>query len=567
MTNKQIARTFKLTADLIELTGGNSFRARAFAAGGRTVDNLEQPAADLVASGDLTAVQGIGRGLATDIEALLATGSFDTLDQLLAAVPPGLLDVLRLKGLGPKRARILWTGLGITSLDDLEEAALTGRISDLDGFGKKSEEKLLEQIKTLRGYMRQRHHASALGAVEPVLVSLRESEGVERAEPAGGLRRCDEVLSEAELVVAGDRAVIDSILEGYSSPAGDAVAGTMGERIARVLPDGLPLIVHLTPITTFDSVWWRRTGSEQHVAAFEREHQVPAGVASEAAIYERASMDWIPPELRENRGELEAARLADIPELIEVGDLKGTVHNHTTASDGAHTLREMADAARAMGYEYLGLCDHSQSLVIANGLTVDRLRKQGDEIRALNEELLHDGGPPFRILHGSEVDIMGDGSLDFPDDVLAELDLVVASVHTRFGMSEREATERIIRAVEHPLVDILGHPTGRLLLRRDGYPVDHDAIIEACARYNVAIELNANPYRLDVDWRFIRKATTQGVSIAINPDAHSIDELRYVQHGVAVARKGWLTAEQCLNARTSEEFVAWLVARRADRAD
>ena len=267
--------------------------------------------------------------------------------------------------------------------------------------------------------------------------------------------------------------------------------------------------------------------------------------------------------MREDDGELDAAADDTLPQLITVGDLRGTLHNHSTYSDGAHTLRQMAEAARAMGLEYFGVCDHSRSLQIANGLSIERLREQAEEVRALNAAFAADGGPPFRIFHGSECDILRDGSLDYPDDVLAELDFVVASIHSHFNMTEDEATERLIRAAEHPHVAILGHLTGRLLLSREGYPVDHSRVIAACAAHGVAIEVNANPYRLDIDWRYVREATAQGVPIAINPDAHAIDGLEDVQWGVAVARKGWLTPAQCLNAKSADDFAAWLSARPA----
>jgi DNA polymerase (family X) len=559
MTNKQISRTLKLASSLIEITGGNAFRARAYAGAARAVDGLDEAVTALIATDGLRELRGIGSGIAGDIEALVETGSFDTLDQLLAAVPPGLLDVLRVKGLGPKRARTLWTELGVTSLDALEEMALTGRIAALAGFGKKTEETLLAEVRRLREYLQQRHYFHAVEAVQPVLDALRASGAASRAAAAGDLRRRAEIVSALEVVAAGEPDALRAALESVASPAGDG-------DLRFTLPDGLPLAVHACDAASFPATLWRRSGSAAHVSAFEDRFGAPLAAESEEAIYEAAGLAFIPPELREGGDELDAAASDRIPQLIEVGDLRGTVHNHTTASDGAHTLREMAGAARAMGYQYLGVCDHSQSLVIANGLTVDRLRRQGDEIRALNEEIARDGGPPFRILHGTECDVMPDGSLDFPDDVLAELDLVVASIHTRFGMTEQEATERLIRAVQHPLVDILGHMTGRLLLRREGYPVDHDAVIEACAASGVSIELNANPYRLDMDWRFVRRAAEAGVMISINPDAHSTEELRYVEFGVSVARKGWLTASQCLNALPLDRFEAWLAGRRAAAA-
>lgn len=559
MTNKEIARTLKLTANLIELAGGNDFRARAFDHAARRIEALERPAAEMAATGELTRLQGIGRGIAEDVREIIETGRFSELEELLAAIPPGLTDVLRIKGLGPRKVRALWQALGITTLDDLEEMALRGRIASLAGFGKKSEEKILAELRRVRAYLGQRHYATAVHALDPLMEALRGSGGVERAEPAGGLRRGNEVLSRIELVVAGDRDPLYSLLSEHARPAaepGDAF-------FTGSLPDGLPLVVHYADAQDFPLVWWRKTGSEAHLAAFEKAYEVMARPPSESAIYRAAGLPFVPPELREGADELEAAAQHRIPSLIEVADLRGTLHNHTTASDGVNSLREMAAAARAMGYQYIGIADHSRSLAIANGLSIERLRRQADEVRALNETFACDGGPRFRIFHGSECDILADGSLDYPDAVLAELDFVVASIHTGFAMTEDAATERLLRAVEHPLVDIVGHLTGRLLLRREGYPVDHLAVIEACNRHGVAIEINAHPYRLDMDWRYIREATSRGVPIAINPDAHSVEELRFVRWGVTAARKGWLTAAQCLNALTADAFAQWLARRRA----
>lgn len=556
MTNKLIARRLKQTADLIELTGGNAFRARAYASAGRTVDRMEEAVLQLVEQGGLTGTQGIGKGIAADIEALVRTGSFETLDELIETIPPGLLDVLRVKGLGPKKARALWTELGVTSLDDLEEVAVTGRIAELDGFGKKSQESILTNVEQLKTYRARRRYYEALGTVAPLVGALRETEGVERAEVAGELRRALETIGTADIAVAGDEAAIAGVLKRF------APHGGWSEGVFEGTADGLALRVHPLPYDDFAARWWRLTGSDAHVEEFEQKYGTPSG-DTEESIYERAGLAFVPPELREGTGELEAAASGALPELVTLDDLRGTIHNHSTYSDGAHTLRQMAEAARALGLEYFGVCDHSRSLAIANGLSIERLVAQGEEVRTLNAEFASDGGPPFRIFHGTECDILPDGSLDFPDEVLAGLDLVVASIHQRFNMTEDEATERIVRAVSNPHVDVLGHVTGRLLLSREGYPVNHRRVIDACAEHGVAIELNANPYRLDMDWRWIREATAQGVLIAVNPDAHSIDGLEDVQWGLAVARKGWLTPAQCLTCLPADDFAAWLERRRA----
>lgn len=556
MTNKLIARRLQLAADLIELTGGNAFRARAYAGAARRIDRLEEAALQLAAQGTLQEVAGVGAGIARDVEQILEGGSFESLDELIAATPPGLLEVLRVQGLGPKRARALWQGLGVTDLETLEEMAATGRVAELAGFGKKTQATILESVARLRRYSRRRRYADALAALEPLLQALAKHEAAERVAPAGEIRRRLETVGEAHLVVAGEEGALRSVLAHHATPSDEQAEG--GAYLG-TLPDGLGLRVEFVPAEHFGAALWRATGSEAHLAAFtERFGEPGAAAESEEAIYEGAGLAYIPPELREGLGEIEAAAEDALPALITTGDLKGSLHNHSTYSDGAHTIREMAEAARAMGYEYFGLCDHSRSLTIAGGLSIERLREQAEEVRALNRAFEADGGPPFRIFHGSECDILRDGELDYPDDVLAELDFVVASIHSHFELDEAAQTERLLRAARHPSVRILGHLTGRILLGREGYAVDHTRIIEACAEHGVAIELNANPYRLDMDWRYLREATGRGVLIAINPDAHSTEELAYVEWGVAVARKGWLTAKQCLNAMPLEAFSEWL---------
>ena len=565
MTNKQIAKVLKETASLIELTGGNPFRGRAFDRAARTIERLDDPAEDLLAAGTLTDIPGIGAGLAAQIQTLLDFGSFELRDELLAALPPGLLETLRVKGLGAKKVRKLWKTLGVTNLEELEEAAAMGRLAELDGFGVKTQENILKNVKLLKTYRERRHYAKAFTQVEALMETLRGHAGIVRVEPAGTLRRQLETIQRADLVVATEdpataRATLTTVLEAddTSDAADDLV-------FVATLADGLPLRIHLARPERFGTAWWHATGSEAHIAAFEDAYGTPADHADEADVYAQAGLAFIAPALREDTDALHAAETGTMPRLITEADLRGSLHNHSTYSDGAHTLRQMAERARQMGLSYFGICDHSQSLKIANGMPAERVLAQQDEIRQLNLDYERDDAAPFRIFSGIESDILADGSLDYPDDVLASFDFVVASVHTRFNMTEAEATERVLRAVRNPFTTILGHPTGRLLLAREGYPLDHQAVIEACAEHGVAIELNANPYRLDLDWRWIREATRHGVMIAINPDAHAMDDLAYVRWGVAVARKGWLTADQCLNALSLDAFTAWLAARQTER--
>ncbi len=565
MTNKQIARVLKETADLIEISGGNAFRARAFSSGARALERLEMPVVTLLAEDRLTAVSGIGSGLAAQIREFVETGTLALRDELLAALPPGLPALLRVKGLGSKRVRQIWQDLDVSTLDELEHAAEAGRLAELEGFGKKTQATILANLALLKRYAGRRHFADAYLQALPLLDRLRNTEGVARAELAGPLRRRMETVEAVDAVVAADDpATVEAALAGWLR-GGEATKLDGDTLLEGALPDGLPLRVRVTAPDRYGTALWRATGAEAHLDAFEQEYGSPDAHADEARVYEAAGLPFIAPELREGSGELEAAAENELPELLTVEDLRGTLHNHSTYSDGAHTVREMAEAARAMGLSYFGLCDHSRSLTIAKGMSIERVLAQHEEVEALNDEFAHDGGPPFRIFAGVESDILADGALDYPDEILAAFDFIVASVHSGFNMAEAAATERIIRAVENPYTSILGHPTGRLLLRREGYPIDHAAILDACAAHGVAVEINANPWRLDLDWRWVHEATRRGILVAINPDAHSTEELHNVRWGVEVARKGWLTAAQCLNAKSLDAFTGWLDARRLER--
>ena len=559
VTNKSIARRLKLTADLVELTGGNPFRARAFASGARAVDRLDVPVADLVADGSLTDVQGIGKGLAADIREIVTTGDLALTDRLLQSLPPGLPDVLRVRGLGVKKVKALWDEAGVTSLDELEAAAASGRLTDLAGFGAKTVENILAGVEELRSFQGKAHLRDAYREAAAVRLALATA-GL-RASLAGPVRRQCNVVEAIDLVVAGGPGPVADVLGGL----GLAPSSSTEHVVEATAPLGLPLRAWLAHEASYGRVLFERTGSQAHLDAFRAAHGDPADVADEDAVYASAGLSPIPPPLREGGRELELAAADALPDLVAEADLRGTVHNHSTWSDGAHTLREMAEAARERGLGYFGVCDHSRSLQIAHGLSVEQLAAQREEVDALNAEYV-ERGLDFRVFAGSEVDILADGALDYPDDVLAGLDLVVASVHTGFRMSVDEATARIVAAVSNPYVDVLGHPTGRLLLRREGYPIDVEAVLDACAEHAVAVELNANPWRLDLDWRSLQAATERGVMVSINPDAHATEGLDDTTWGVAAAQKGGLTAGHSLTSKTAPELADWLVARRPPTA-
>ncbi len=557
MTNKAIAQQLKLAGSLVELTGGNPFKARAYASSARALETLEQPAADLAKAGTLVNAQGIGKSIANDIVELLETGEISSSTEMLATIPPGLLDVLKVKGLGPKKVRTLWQELDITSLDDLEGAALAGRIATLSGFGKKTAENVLSSIEQLQAYAGKAHYGQVYDDIVKLISALEDSDGIDKVEATGAFRRQLDVVEIVELVVVGEG---ESIRRALSS-SGCTVDDSNDETISGQTSFGLPIALHIASEAEFGNALWTTTGSGAHVEAFIDRFGSPEETDDEEMIYDLAGLRDIPPALRENMGELDVAEEDLLPELITLEDLRGTLHNHTTYSDGAHTLREMTGAARAMGLEYFGVCDHSRSLQVAHGLPIEKLMEQLDAIAKLNDEYANDGGPPFRIFSGTECDVLADGSMDYPDDVLEKLDVVVASIHTNFGLPEAKQTERMLNAAMNPHVDILGHLTGRLLLKRDGYPINHEAVISACAENNTCIEVNANPWRLDLDWRWIRRATDAGIPIAINPDAHSMEQLKLVRWGVMVAQKGWLTAEQCLNCKSADDLAAWLHGR------
>ena len=561
MTNKAVARRLKLAADLIELTGGNPFRARAFASGARAVERLDEPLDRLVADDTLTDVQGIGKGLAADIREIVATGELAITDRLLQSLPPGLPDVLRVRGLGVKKVKALWNEAGVTSLDELEAAAASGRLAELDGFGAKTVQNILASVEELRAYEGKAHLRDAY--LEAAALRLALVEAGLRADLAGAVRRQGNVVDAIDLVATGPADTVTNVLSGLDLGPVASSSDASSTSVTATAPLGLPLTVWLAEPASYGRVLFERTGSDAHLAAFRDAHGEPADVADEDEVYAQAGLSPIPAPLREGGDELARAGKGALPDLVTVDDLLGTVHNHSTWSDGAHTLREMADAARERGLGYFGVCDHSRSLQIAHGLSIAQLQEQRNEVDALNAEYA-DAGHDFRVFAGSEVDILADGSMDYPDEVLAALDLVVASVHTGFRMSEDEATARIVAAVSNPYVDVLGHPTGRLLLRREGYPVDHEAVLDACAERGVAVELNANPWRLDVDWTFLRAATDRGVLVSINPDAHAIDGLDDVRWGVASAQKGALTAASSLTSKSADELASWLAARRPD---
>jgi DNA polymerase (family X) len=573
MSTRDVAAVLSEIALLSELNGENAFRARAFASAARSLEATDVDLAALLREGRLTSLPGIGAGIAETIRELVQTGRSTLYEELRTATPIGLFDVLRIPGLGPKRIRTLHEALGIDSLDALEVAARDGSLASVSGFGAKTAQKILDGIAFVREGMRRRRFPAASEAAERLVGWLRQRPEVVRAEVTGAVRRRLEVVDAVEVLAAGHAPA--SMIEAFATLNGVELQPDSDGCATARLADGFTARLRCVEPDGWAAALLHATGSDAHLAALEA-HAAPRGfrlgadgvyrsgervpAAEEDEVYAALGLPWIAPELREGMGEVAAAAVGSLPRLIEMHDLRGTFHCHTVYSDGRATVAEMAEAARARGWAYLGLGDHSPSAAYAGGLSPARVREQHAEIDAWNGSPAAAG---FRIFKGIESDILPDGSLDYTNDVLASFDYIVGSVHSGFGMPEAEMTERIVRAVRNPYLTILGHPTGRLLLTRSGYPVDIEAVLDAAAECGVVVEINANPHRLDLDWRHLRYAADRGVLIAINPDAHAVGGLDDVVYGVNMARKGGLEARQVLNSWTLDEVEAYLAGRKA----
>lgn len=578
MTNKDVAAVLDEIGTLLELKGENPFKCRAFHNGSRIIAALPDDLGELIRADRLKQIKGIGEGLAEKIVELVETGTSPYYEKLKASIPPGLQDMLRIQGLGPKRVKILYEKLGIKTIEQLKAAAAGGKLASIEGFGEKTEANILGGIEQLRKHTDKHLYSTARESADSILGLIRDHRDVIRCEIAGSLRRRKEIIGDIDILASVRRGAVPRIMQAFTKHADVEKILAKGEtKSSVVLKSGINCDLRLTSDVEYPFALVYFTGSKEHnieiralakrfgwslneygfskLGTEEARGKPKRLIAcrNEEELYGALELSYIPPELRENMGEIEAARSGALPHLIEESDIRGTFHCHSTYSDGSNSIAEMAKAAMALGWEYIGIADHSKIAAYAGGLSAERVKLQHKEIESLNGSLRG-----FRIFKGTEVDILPDGSLDWSDRVLSGFDFVVASIHSKFKMTEKEATKRIIKAVRNKYVTMLGHPTGRLLLEREGYPVNMIEVINAAADHGTMIEINSHPLRLDLDWRLCKYAKEKGVRISINPDAHNIHGLTHVRYGVGIARKGWLEKQDVINTRGAGDVSKYL---------
>jgi DNA polymerase (family 10) len=564
--NADIAAIFEEIADLLEIQNENPFRIRAYRNAARQVEGMGVALSELVARGeDLTTLPGIGEDLAAKIREIVDTGQCKALEKLRHQLPPTITELLKIPGLGPKRVRALHDRLQVRTVEQLAKAAQAGKIRELEGFGAKTEATILEALAAHVTEQKRFKLAIAAQYAEPLRQYLEQVPGVDRVVIAGSYRRCKETVGDIDiLVTATDATAVMHRFTGYEETGKVLAHGDT--RSTAILKSGLQVDLRVVEPASYGAALQYFTGSKAHNIEIRRlaqarqlkiseygvfkDEQRVAG-ETEESVYASVGLPWIAPELRENRGEIEAARAGKLPQLVELADLRGDLHAHTRATDGHHTLREMAEAAHARGFEYLAITEHSRRLTVAHGLDVKRLRRQMEDIDRLNESLRG-----ITALKGVEVDILEDGALDLPDEVLGELDLVVGAVHSQFKLSRARQTARILKAMDHPHFTLLAHPSGRLIDTREPYDVDMLKIIRHARRRGCYLELNAHPERLDLLDIHCQLAKEEGVRVAISSDAHSIQDFDNLRYGVGQARRGWLEKTDILNTCSLKELRA-----------
>jgi DNA polymerase (family X) len=570
LTNSAIADRFDLLADLLELDGAVNYRVLAYRRAAKTLRETAESIVRLSEQGRLTELPGVGSTIADKVAELISTGQIRALEKLVAATPPGVVPLMRVPGVGPKTARRVFAELGVQTVDEVLDAARNGRIRGLPGMGEKTERAILEGLAAPRTEKRERFSMGRLRPLaERICEGLRADGAVIECDIAGSLRRFSETAKDIDLVVATESP--DAVADRLAALEWVAVVDSRTDsKITALAHDGTRIELRMVDPDAYGNLLQHLTGSKHHnvatrEAAVRKKLKVSEyGIEDaetgevfrsrdEAEVYRRLGMDWIPPELRENRGELDAAREGRLPKLVELADIRGDLHSHTDWTDGKVPLEVMVEAAIRKGYGYFNVTDHSPAVGFGMGLDAGRLRRQIERVRALDEQL--DG---FHVLAGAEVDILRDGSLDYSDELLAELDVVVASLHASHRLSEADQTKRLLAAMENPHVDIIGHPTGRLIGRREPYPLNIEEVVAKAAETGTVLEVSGQPHRLDLRDTSVRLAVEAGVKLAVDTDAHSVSALDYMRYGVMNARRGWATADDVVNTREWPELQALL---------
>jgi DNA polymerase (family 10) len=567
--NAEVAAALHEIADLLELKGESRFRIVAYRRAADAIDGLSAGVCEL-SEAQLVAVQGIGKGVASRVVEFCRTGAMDALEKLRAEIPPGMRQLTHIPGLGPKRAMLAYKELGISTVEELQAAAEAHHLRAIKGFGPKSEEQILEALaRGVRGEQRLLL-ARALPLAESMLAELSTSDAVVQCTYAGSLRRMRETIGDIDLLAASDRP--DVVMAAFRSLSGVRTSKAEGPTKASILTTrGLQVDLRVVEPDVFGAALQYFTGSQAHNVKV-RERAVRMGLKlseyglfdaktderlvarTEEEVYERLGMQWVPPTMREDRGEVEAAVAGTLPAVVSLGDIRGDLQSHSTYSDGRLSVREMALAAAERGYEYFAVTDHGPRLTYMSNLGPSEIAQQRTEVEEVNKVL----GKRMHLLHGIELNIGADGSLDYPEDVLRSFDLCVASIHSSFKASRSEQTKRLIAAIEHPNVHVIGHPSGRRLDRREGVDFDVDAVAKAAVKHKVALEVNAHPWRLDLRDEHVRWAKAHGVRFVISTDAHSIDELDNMHFGVSTAQRGWAEADEVINTWPRERFLRFV---------
>ncbi len=573
MNNRQLADTFTLIANLSEIKGEIIYKTLAYRKAAENLADLGRDVNEYWKEGKLLEIPGVGKAIAEKIDELLGTGKLQFLEKLKKEVPPALAEWLKVPSLGPKKVGLIWKTLDITTLAELEAAAKDGKLRDLPGMGAKSEAAILEGIASLARRSGRIPLGRAYPLAQQIIAQLKKVKGVVAAEPAGSLRRMRSTIGDLDILVAAKES--KPVMEAFTNLSGVARVLGKGETKSSIeFTDGVRAQVWVHPPEKFGTALQYATGSKDHNVALRQlaldkglslsEHSLSRTngkgeifCATEEEVYKTLDLPWIPPELREDRGEVQAAKQNKLPKLIEVKDIKADLQVHSTYSDGKLSMLEMARAAAKRGIKVIAFTDHSVSLGVTGGLSIEKHKKQAAEIKKIQKEL----GDSILVLHASEVEIKADGSLDYPDEFLASLDLVLASMHSSLRQPREKVTQRMLNAIRNPHVDIIGHPTGRLIPDREGADLDMDALLNAAADTGVALEINAHPARLDLDDMYARRAKDMGIPISINTDSHSEADLDLLFYGVATARRAWLTKEDVINCWPTEKLLKWLKKR------